>query len=286
MANKSVSCINSAIKFLRLLMSKNSNSHSDFATEISNEISVPETLKKKQKVSVINNTLPKSKRSQGHVEVILSMTLFVGFLIFMFIFLNPTFRTKQELPIKDVQDKIIENISSRIGKLSVIVNKTDEADKDCYSLKNFSKDVNDKYDNNFIEIHDSGNSRRYTIYYGEMNLFDTNLIGKISCINTEKPKNEWNFSLGNYVEENMIVHQKIKELRDEYENNYNDLKESLNIGDFSFKVKNLDGDFIAELGVDKKIPENINVASKDIPIRVINSQGDIKEFILNIKTWR
>ncbi|MEK6872433.1 MAG: hypothetical protein AABW90_00290 [Nanoarchaeota archaeon] len=229
MVNKLVSCLSSAIKFLRL---------------------------------------PKSKRSQSHVEIILSMTLFVGFLIFIFLFLNPAFRTKQELPIKDVQEKVIENISSNMGKLSVIVNTSN----DCYSLD----EVNDEYGNNFIEIDDNKSPRRYTIYYG--NFFDPLLISCSDRIGR-------NFSLGSYTEESIIVYEKIKELRDEYENNYGGLKTSLNIGDFSFKVKDLDGNFIAELGVDKKIPENINVASKDIPIKVIDNKGKFYELILNIKTW-
>ena len=251
---RSNSHLNSVIKFLGL-ESKNSNSAIG---------------------SLFKRIIPLEKTSQGHIEVILSMVLFIGFLIFIFLFLNPSFRTKQELPIKDIQDKVIERISSDIGKLSVIVNTED----DCYSLMAFSKDVNDKYDNNFIEINDSQDPRRYTIYYG--NFFDPSLIGVISC----SDKIGKDFSLGGYTEESIIVYEKIKELKKDYEENYGGLKESLKVDDFSFKVKDLDGNFVAELIVDKKIPENTNVASKDTPIRVMDNRGNIKEFILNIKTWR
>ena len=211
----------------------------------------------------------KSTLAQGHIEIILSMTLFVGFLIFLFIFLNPAFKTKEELPIKNVQDKLIESMSSQIGKLSVIT----AVDNGCYNLD----DVNDNYGTNFIEIHDEENTRRYTIYYGDF--FDSSLIGTITCLNNP------DFSLGAYTEESIVVYEKIQVLKSEYENDYSRLKESLNVRDFAFSIKKLDMEIINELSVEKDIPIGVDVASKDIPIRVINSRGYINEYILNLRVW-
>ncbi|MEK6830803.1 MAG: hypothetical protein AABX77_02140 [Nanoarchaeota archaeon] len=223
----------------------------------------------------------KSTLAQGHIEIILSMTLFVGFLIFLFIFLNPAFKTKEELPIKNVQDKLIENMSSQIGKLSVIT----AVDNGCYNLD----DVNDNYGTNFIEIHDEENTRRYTIYYGDF--FDSSLIGTITCLNnpgsqgTQTTPNSQDFSLGAYTEESIVVYEKIQVLKSEYENDYSRLKESLNVRDFAFSIKKLDMEIINELSVEKDIPIGVDVASKDIPIRVINSRGYINEYILNLRVW-
>ena len=82
----------------------------------------------------------------------------------------------------------------------------------------------------------------------------------------------------------MIIYEKIQELRTNYIDNYEDLKTSLGIVDeFTFELKRIDGG--VEIGVNKEVPFGIEVEAADIPIRVINSNGEILEFILNIRVW-
>ena len=104
----------------------------------------------------MKNNLKKtrSKRAQGHIEVMLSFTIFVGFLLFIFIFLNPFAKTKSDQAINNVQEAIINEISDEVGKLNIIVNQT----SDCYD----NTEV-ETYGNNFIEVQDS-NLRKYTSY--------------------------------------------------------------------------------------------------------------------------
>ena len=212
-----------------------------------------------------------NKSAQAHVEIILATVLFVGFLIFVFIFLNSSFRTNEDIPVRNMQEKILDRISSDIGKLPVIVNTTD----DCYSLDKVDKD----YGKKFVEVHDNNNPRKYTIYYG--NFFDKSIVGNISC----SEKESRNFSFGIYSEEEIIVEKKIKDLKAEYDN-YAALKESLGVDDFLFEFKNFDGLIINELSVERKIPENTDVVSRDFPVRVMNNHAEIQELILNIKSWR
>ena len=214
--------------------------------------------------------VPEFKRSQGHVEMILTTVLFIGALIFIFIFLRSPFQSR-EISTEKVEMVLINNLSYNVGKLSVIV----DSDNDCYNLG----EVNDDYGNNFIEVHDSINKRKYTIYYGDF--FDSSLIGKISC----SSKNSDKFKLGVYTKEKIITKNKIQNLKIAYDD-YAILKEALKIEDFSFQFKNLNNEIITELSVNHLIPENINVASNDIPVRVIDEKGNILELILNIKTWR
>ena len=213
---------------------------------------------------------PKFKKAQGHIEMILSTVLFIGALIFIFIFLRSPFQSK-EISTEKIERVLISNLSYNLGKLSVIV----DSDNDCYNLNK----VNDDYGNNFIEVHDSINKRKYTIYYGDF--FDSSLIGKISC--SDKIGN--NFKLGIYTEEKIITKNKIQNLKTAYDD-YAILKEALKIEDFSFQFKNLNNEIIQELSVNNLIPGNVNVVSKDIPIRVIDEKGNILELILNVKAWR
>jgi len=71
-----------------LLMSKRSNSRFDFVTK--------------------NNILSKSKRSQSHVEVFLSFVIFIGFLLFIFIFLNPFAKAKPNYIMDNIQKAVVK----------------------------------------------------------------------------------------------------------------------------------------------------------------------------------
>lgn len=213
----------------------------------------------------------KNKTAQAHVEIILATTLFIGFLLFVLLLFNSPFKTRSEISTINIEKKVLESISSDIGKLSVIVNTTN----DCYNLTK----VNEIYGDNFIEIPDVNNPRRYTIYYG--GFFKKNLIGKISCSNLENK----NFSLGVYFEESIIINKKIKDLKTFYQD-YSLLKQSLGVEDFAFQFKNLDQTIIPKLSVEPKIPKNVDVVSKDFPVRVMDNEGKIQELILNIKVWR
>jgi len=219
------------------------------------------------------------KKAQGHVEIVLSMVLFIGFLFFVFFYLNPAFRAKPDLPIGDIQQTVINEISADIGKLSVIVaaKELDEEDSNCYYLSN---EIIEKYGNDWMEIPTPGQPRSYTIYYG--NFFANK---RQTICSTEKERADWDFTLGVYTEESIVRVQKIRDLVTEYNENYKNLKERLDVRDFSFVVKNLDGQpFLPE--AKERIPANVDILVKDIPIRVINNQGQFSELILSIKTWR
>jgi len=207
-----------------------------------------------------------SKRSQGHIEVMLSFTIFVGFLLFIFIFLNPFAKTKSDYTLNNIQESIINEISGEIGKLSIIVNKTN----DCYDAS-----AVEAYGSNFIEA--PGNSaRKYTIYYND--IFG---LGKAPSCSVELGRN---YTIGTYSKERIVIYEKIEILKSNYTNNYEGLKTSLGIlNEFIFELKRMDGEI--EIGVNKNIPIGIEVESANIPMRIIDSNGKILEYILNIKTW-
>ena len=204
-----------------------------------------------------------SKRAQGHIEIISSFLIFIGFLLFMFIFLNPFATSESKDIVNNIERSILNNISEDVGKLSVIV---DEGK--CYDPLDF--DLYKKTGQN-IKLISSG--RKYTIYYGNFFIPDVpSCTGEVS------------YTLGTYSTENMIIYEKIIELRTSYDNNYEDLKTSLGIIDeFIFELKRIDGG--VEIGVNKEVPFGIEAPAADIPIRVINSNGVVSEFILNIRVW-
>ena len=63
----------------------------------------------------------KSKKSQSHVEVMISLVLFVGAVLFIFLVINPFAKTEsKQVSISQIQDNVLREISVKIGKLPVV----------------------------------------------------------------------------------------------------------------------------------------------------------------------
>lgn len=211
----------------------------------------------------------KFKKSQAHIEVILATILFIGFLLFILIFMRSSYKITEEIPIDKVNFAVMEKINENVGKLSVVLAKTTDS---CFDLSYLEKD----YGTNFRSIVDTSNSKRITIYYGSF--FESN---KKVCEETKK-----NFKVGAYIEEKIILDKNIEKLVNLYNSDYSKLKQDLGIDNFAFEFRDKDNNKIQKFSVDGKIPENAEVKSKILPVRVINSKAEISELILNIKAWK
>ena len=214
----------------------------------------------------------KNKKAQAHVEIIISFILFIGVILIFFTLVKPLPKST-EIPINQIQESIINQISLEIGKISAITDNTK-----CYSLNT----VIDDYGTNFIEIPDTLEPRRYFIYFHP--IFTQS---SISC--SERSANPEDFTLGTYTTEKIIFNPLTETLKADYNTNYQQLKTTLNINsnyNFAIIFKNLQGNTIQELTPDnKQPPTGINVIAKDIPVRVIDNQGEINEYILNLRVW-
>ena len=203
--------------------------------------------------------------------MMISTVFFIGFIMFILLYMNPFTVIKEDIFIDPMKIRVLEEIQSDLGILSVIVNTSN----DCYDLT----EINLLHGDNFTE---GGNlDRKYTIYYGDF--FNSSIVGDGSITCTSRP--DLNFTLGGYIEDEIIVYEKIKDLKNSYESNYGGLKESLNIADFEFKFKDFDNQEIPELSVDGIIPSNVDVFSREIPVRVIDQNTNINEYIFRIRVW-
>ncbi|MEK6914738.1 MAG: hypothetical protein AABW83_03750 [Nanoarchaeota archaeon] len=208
-----------------------------------------------------------NKKSQAHVEMILATTLFVGFLVFLFIFLRSSSKITKELPIDDVKLTIIKELEENIGKLSVVLN----SETNCFDLT----DLYDEYGTNFRAVQDS-NKKRITIYYGDF--FEKNYQ---PC----DPKKK-GFKVGVYIEEKIISERNIEKLTADYNSDYSELKQRLGIENFAFEFKDRESNIIERFSVQGKIPQNVDTISESFPVRIINNKAEISELTLNIKVWK
>lgn len=218
-----------------------------------------------------------ARKAQGHIEIILSFVIFVGFLIFMLFFLNPLSKTREKVSvINDLQEIVLNKVQSDVGKLSVITSVPDPLPPGnpglCY---NFNE--NNYLATDYIESVEVP-SRKYIVYFCEN-------FKSIISPNKNPICPLTNYHLGIYSEEKMIVKEKIGELITDYNTDYESLKVSLKTtDDFSFSFKEIGGS--GELSVSKEVPASIEVESRDFPVRVIDENAVIKDYIFNIRAWR
>jgi len=209
----------------------------------------------------------KSKKAQAHIEMIISFALFIGILLFFFFIIKPLPKNS-EVPIETIEKNVLNQLTSEVGTLSVITS----SENDCYSLDQ----VKDDYGTSFIEIHDVQNPKKYTIYFHSSFTQST-----ISCIS--KPEN---FQLGVYTKQNLITESGIITFKQEYESNYQNLKQELGItNDFSFSFSPLGEDKIPALSTIKYPPTGVDVIVREFPVQVINNQGQIQNMIFNLRAW-
>ncbi|MBT4136233.1 hypothetical protein HOD75_02055 [archaeon] len=212
----------------------------------------------------------KSIKAQGHVEIIISLILFVGVILFFLTVMNPFAKPKQSFAlIGDVEDKIINEINYKFGRSSVIVGELSLIK--CY-------DIDFPVGKRVYEV---AKGRKYDLYFSDD--VDNVMINKVP---NNVPGCGEVYKQGIYFEEDIIVYEKIENLKTTYETDYSLLKNNLGvISDFSFSLMDLNRNLIVGLSVDKEPPVGVNVESKELPIIVIDANGGISELIINIRAW-
>ena len=207
-----------------------------------------------------------NKFGQAHIEIMLSFVIFIGFLLFVLIFLNPFAKTESIDIISSIEKAILNNVSANIGKMSVIG-----------TPGSIPYTIPTEYSQKFIEKVETTSPQKCNLYFSD-EIFTGS--SKTCKFDTSTPQ------FGVYSTEKMIVYERIGTLKTNYNTSYAELKSSLGItNDFSFSVENLDGNEISNLSVTKNTPSGVEVQSRNIPIRTINNQGGIQELILNIRAW-
>ncbi len=216
-----------------------------------------------------------NKKAQAHLETVLSFVIFIGFLLFIFIYINPFANLNQKKEVmRNIENSIMKNITQDIPTISCVPKQRTTTNKGPCDLCGF-----DDLSYNYYAIREDG--EKYVAYYSDM--FSNT---PIKCI--DPAEYNYIYELGVLANKTVIFEESIKYLKSRYENSessYNQLRQELGIVyDFSFKVQDLDKNEIGGLSVTKQTLSK-DVDAKNIPIRTINATGDVKELILNLRAW-
>ena len=234
----------------------------------------------------------KSKKG-SHIEVVLSFIIFIGFLIFLYpILIEPAINIKKDNQylLDNLEIKLIENISSDLTILSI--NIDNNSSQNCIRLNNLISDseINSRIvvknnpeetqtsyalENDLEIVRNSVEDVFFKIYYSE-EFKELDNTG-------ENPCNPENYTVGLVRTNEYVFETKIISLIEEYESNYEKLKERLELPsknefDFSFVYNNK-----TTIGIIKEI--STNVYAEEIPVQYVNKDGNILLGNIIIRIW-
>jgi len=240
-----------------------------------------------------------NKSGTGHVEIIISFVLFIGFLAFILIAFNPLKGPPNPAIVNSVYNGLEENLSVELNKVSINLDST--TGQSCFVLKDSNNLVSDlKCNNQNIIIRDKNNNKKYAeIVSGEIvsEITSENNFYTIYCSDEIEPVTgsinlnlckEYlgeEYEIGIIVSANYWSLKKITQLENSYLNNYPVIKKEFirDTSDFGFIIWNLDSS--KDFDVTQEIPRGLDVVSKTLPISIIDFEANITRHTITVMTW-
>ncbi len=224
----------------------------------------------------------KNKRG-SHVGIILSFTLFIGFLIFSYVLIGPTLRMNPELKesLTILKKEIIQELSEEIIFIWV------------YSESSLCSQI-DLPDNSFENIQVfviNGTGEEVPSYFDTSKIYLQNLNGftKIHISNSSF-ENESTSSLSgcqqveikSSLHEERIAEKRIIEMIGRIDNDYTNFREEFGFyGDLNILFKYSNG---TQIGT-KNVETNTNIYSESIFINYLSLKAEEKTGELIIRLW-
>jgi hypothetical protein len=242
-----------------------------------------------------------NKKGVGHVEIIVSFVIFIGFLLFLFVIFNPFKNNLGQDAADSAYLKLDEKLADNITILSININRSYDLNliesSGCFQIdyipdlgcdgkmivKNASGSIiNAKIDRILgkiiIEFSAPAN-RFYTIYCSdELN----ERINVNSCVDIRRD----DYALGIINNKKVWSTHLLNAFYNNYTTNYNQLREEIALQgtDFGFTITDINDQL--KFKALKEIPKGVNVVtSPRIPINLLDENATISSEVLNIAVW-
>jgi hypothetical protein len=234
----------------------------------------------------------KKKSCRGvvsHVGVVLSFVIFVTFIIFLYIIIRPAVDSENKQNLLDnIKDIIVENSSADLVSASVFIG---DVPQNCVRLVGFLSKV--EMGNRIIAINENGevltneisgqdlyvrknNDEKFLKIYGSEE-FDVTENGTMpGCVSS--------YTLGLVRTEKIVFEKPIIQLIDNYNSDYESLKEELNIGsgnDFSLGFTYANGTSVSTQ--EREIIANVFI--NEFPVQYISESAAREPGSLSVGIW-
>lgn len=223
-----------------------------------------------------------NKRGQGHIEMIISFTLFVGFVIFILLFLRPSTKSA-EVSLNSIENALKDNLETDLSYFSIQSNG-----ESCFCFTNSEYNIpgNIVVVNQEKERVDSekkgdaicikADGKRFFYVYSSDEFSD----GRIDCSpHTITPE------FGQLRQIKAISNNALEEMAEKHAADYDSLKNELGIVYYDFSIKFVDSTGQEIISMDKTPPLGRPVYSRDVPVQIVYDNGDITYGIMKIFAW-
>ncbi len=245
--------------------------------------------------------------SSGHIEVIISFTIFIAFVVFLLVFTNPIERTKENKHyIEITEDAIMERLLVDLTAFSITVEPaviSTITNCFCFDYQIPEKVVGKDEDGiktsagTFFGATDyvcvkptktttGTNKKHYKIYFSsEFAEAPGVCVGPIGSGGGDYILSSGDYTLGVRNEYKKVSKAQLLWLNNSYNTNYHNLRATtLNLkNNFNIFVRTIDGEYIVYGKI--KEPKEINVIAKEIPIEILDDQGTITPAVINLQVW-
>ena len=232
----------------------------------------------------------KPKKRGSHVGVVISFVMFVAFITFFYLIIQPTITSESKKNLFDyLREQTNYLFSDELTEVSILT----DGSSNCIKLTNFLPETG--IGNRIIARGDSGllNSQVYGndlyVGIGGNNLlwiygskeFATN-EGTMSGCSSE-------YTLGLVKKYKIIFETKISEFIKDYSTDYENTKQQLKIpeeNEFELDFIYADGTIISAQNIQlQSSASSINLYVNEIPIQYISTDGKMESGVLRIKIW-
>ena len=239
------------------------------------------------------------KKKGSHIGIVLSFLIFVIFLTFLYSTMEPLIKVKEDkkFMLEYLEEALIEKLNTNLTTLTITINES--VSQDCVILdglievetglnskiivKDYSRNTIPSYiseaDNSDLIVDRDSSGDTFLKIYGseEFESLTEKSTGGCRLLDTD-------YKIKLLKSSQYISKTKVAELKNDYLDGYENLKEELNIpeaSDFGFGFIYNDGLVI------ETESENVSrsVYVEEVPVRYIDSDANILSGYIKIKIW-
>lgn len=232
----------------------------------------------------------RGKTGAAHFEMIIGFVFFIGFVMFLFLFLSPW--DNSSLPnsaLTNLHTSFLENVGTNLS--TVFVSTREMGKRPCYNIR---------LPSDLFEYAITDGESLVRVLGGDdvdSGLMDGDLVLSSSgdffrvAISPEFEDEESNcrgfsdFDLGSVVEMKVVSYSKFFEMRKRYDSDYDGLKRDLGLADiFDFAIIS-EGLPNMTMEPSSEISAAIEILAKDYVVKVLRSNGAISNERISIRIW-
>lgn len=232
-----------------------------------------------------------NKKGAGHFEMVISFVFFIGFVLFLFIFLTPEDTTTLSgAVIEGLRDSFEEEAHTNLSSLFLMTDAGEEVD--CFYVdlpENIFKYAINDGDSRVVKL--SGEEVASDLGSGNLNVDNQDDSFRVA-ISPEFEDGDLggcvqlvDYELGSVVERRVISYSTLEKMKDNYYDDYNNLRSKLGVPpiyDFAIIPEDIPS---LEMKPRSGIPDSVDVMARDFVFGVLRSDGSLDNERINFRIW-